>query len=87
MLVASSNPAREFFSYQYFQTFFTFFDGMKKVSIILFCILTCCIVCNCFIQSEHMHIELLYKIRPKSLLKVMFPLRAMIKQLQFFKML
>ena len=88
MLVASSNPTREFFfSYQYFHTIFTIFDEMKKVSIILFCILTSCIVCNSFIQSEHMHIELLYKIWPKSLLKVMFLLRAMINQLQFFKML
>ena len=43
--------SRFFFSYQYFYTVFTIFDEMKKVSIILVCILTSFIVCNSFIQS------------------------------------
>ena len=33
-------------------------------------------MCNSFIQSEYMHIELLYKVWPKSLLKVMFLLKG-----------
>ena len=76
----SSNPARKFllifFSYQYFAQFSRLSRNEKGEHYFI----VHSVVLYSFIQSYIMRIGLLYKIWPKSLLNVVFLLKAMIKQ-------